>query len=402
MAKVFESEVVTIRRRVAILAFGLLVLTVNLLAVLAQYSHVGVVPTWFTTLCTWVLLVPMFLSSRNAWPIRRTTRLLADGQGIWLDGKLSIPRESITSGHVVPGVEPIVRILRGFRMGLDIRVGTPEDVPKLIDALGLGVSVTTARFGAIYGGMRRAWIWAGISTAVTCVLPVLLVMLGLPPVVWAGVLAGAFACVVGAGVRSRATIVVGADGLLISRVGTKEFIAYGELVSVTRGDGDVTISRRARPPLRLGLPSRRYSGREYQGDALVQRIEEARAACAGGDPGARVAALVARGGRSPRAWLEAIHALLRDPGYREAVLLPEHMWSLVEDPSGDASTRAGAAAALTSSLDDEGRGRLRIAAQACAAPRLRVAFETAADAEAEAGALEEALACLVRDQPLTS
>jgi predicted transcriptional regulator len=55
------------------------------------------------------------------------------------------------------------------------------------------------------------------------------------------------------------------------------------------------------------------------------------------------------------------------------------VWRVVEDPGVAPSDRAAAAVALGARLDDADRSRLRRIAEACAAPRLRVALETIAD-----------------------
>ena len=52
---------------------------------------------------------------------------------------------------------------------------------------------------------------------------------------------------------------------------------------------------------------------------------------------------------------------------------------MIESPSLDPSHRAAAAVALRDQLDDEGKRRLRVAADACASPKVRVALEAAAE-----------------------
>jgi hypothetical protein len=62
----------------------------------------------------------------------------------------------------------------------------------------------------------------------------------------------------------------------------------------------------------------------------------------------------------------------------------EMLWEVVEDPAVDSTARAGAAMMLRRTLDDGGRARLRVAAGACASPRLRVALDAVADGGDEA------------------
>jgi hypothetical protein len=80
------------------------------------------------------------------------------------------------------------------------------------------------------------------------------------------------------------------------------------------------------------------------------------------------------------------------PGYRRAAVPSASLWQIVEDPTAEPPIRAGAAVALVQALDEPGRQRLRVAAQACAAPKLRVALELVAEeAELDESRLEDAL-----------
>jgi hypothetical protein len=57
------------------------------------------------------------------------------------------------------------------------------------------------------------------------------------------------------------------------------------------------------------------------------------------------------------------------------------LWRVAEDAFASADARAGAAMALRAALDDHGRTRLRVAADACATPELRAALEAIASDE---------------------
>jgi hypothetical protein len=63
---------------------------------------------------------------------------------------------------------------------------------------------------------------------------------------------------------------------------------------------------------------------------------------------------------------------------RAAPVMLDDLWRVLRDPSEAPTTRAGAAAALGFVLDDEGREKLRVAADAVAMPHLRVVLEAAA------------------------
>jgi hypothetical protein len=92
-------------------------------------------------------------------------------------------------------------------------------------------------------------------------------------------------------------------------------------------------------------------------------------------------------------WLARLRAFGHEDagGFRDPKIPPERLWRIVEDPSAPASARAGAAVALRAKLDDDGRTRIRVAADATAAPKLRVALESTAaeDDQAVRDALDE-------------
>ena len=61
-------------------------------------------------------------------------------------------------------------------------------------------------------------------------------------------------------------------------------------------------------------------------------------------------------------------------------MLPkERLWRIATNPTETDELRIGASLTLRSSLDEEGRARLRAAAEASVSPRVRVVLETAAD-----------------------
>ena len=64
-------------------------------------------------------------------------------------------------------------------------------------------------------------------------------------------------------------------------------------------------------------------------------------------------------------------------GYRAATVPTETLWSVALDPAAKEELRIGASLALRGALDDDGRERLRVAAEASASPRLRVVLEAA-------------------------
>ena len=73
-------------------------------------------------------------------------------------------------------------------------------------------------------------------------------------------------------------------------------------------------------------------------------------------------------------------AILREGSYRDrAMPAIEELWKMVEDPACAPDRRVAAATTLRGALDDDGRTRLRVAAEATAAPRVRIALTAAAE-----------------------
>jgi hypothetical protein len=189
---------------------------------------------------------------------------------------------------------------------------------------------------------------------------------------------------------------VGSDGVLLRRhVGGQRFFAYGSMESaVAAGPNTMILTVRSGEVIRLTIGA--WSDRSQLRDALVERIEEARATFAQ-DHGIETSeALVAPGGRDLERWLKEIRALANARDYRETRLDEERLWRVVDDATARPATRAGAAIAL-STLDEPSRMRLRVAAEACAEPKLRVALTRVAEGASDVE-LEEALAPLLESK----
>jgi siroheme synthase (precorrin-2 oxidase/ferrochelatase) len=72
--------------------------------------------------------------------------------------------------------------------------------------------------------------------------------------------------------------------------------------------------------------------------------------------------------------------------YRVATLTRERLWALVEGPEIAALARKAAAEALVQSSDEPERARLRVAAERCAEPEVRIALRAMAEEAEEAEA----------------
>jgi hypothetical protein len=111
-------------------------------------------------------------------------------------------------------------------------------------------------------------------------------------------------------------------------------------------------------------------------------------------------AMVERQGRSADDWLLRLRTIGEGANVtqRRAFVDSERLWRIVESPALDAAARAGAAIALSTRLDGEGKRRLRIASEATVHPQLRIAFESAAEADEQRmlAALDEVACDAVR------
>jgi hypothetical protein len=97
--------------------------------------------------------------------------------------------------------------------------------------------------------------------------------------------------------------------------------------------------------------------------------------------------------KTTREWIaELVRASEGTVPFRSPAIPHDALWEIIEDASAPVLARAAAAIVLRDQLSDEGRARLRVTAEACAAPKLRVALETVAtDDHADAAQLLESL-----------
>jgi hypothetical protein len=120
--------------------------------------------------------------------------------------------------------------------------------------------------------------------------------------------------------------------------------------------------------------------------AAKQRWSRARSPVAG------LASLESTGARIGD-WLASVRALAAaDDDYRKATLGRDQLLELLEDGAARAEHRVGAAMLLAAREGVEARQRIRIAADATANPKLRVALTSIAEDAVEEDAIESAIA----------
>jgi hypothetical protein len=383
-ARPFEAQGEVTRRRWSLVA-GAIVLYLASIALLALGA-----PRWGPAVEQLLALVLFIAFANNAYPLRQSGRLAAAATGLSLDGRTVVRRDQIATAFRTSDAEPFVRIVRRNGRSLDVKLADDGQVEALLDALGLGVGLSTATFRATLGGRRTFLAMVAAIVAAGALSGGLAGVVGyhdpiLAPMFTFVVLV-AMASLVSA--RVNAQVDVGSDGVLLRRRGGSRFLPYRVLESIAAERGSVVLRLATGERVLLRLHDAEGAAR----DALVARVEEALSAFRAGSGPESAEALVAPGGRPVDRWLREVRAIAKARDYREARLDADRLWRLLLDSTASPATRAGAAIAV--SHDEAARARLRVAAEACVEPRLRVALDRVAQGAGDAE-LEEALTQLL-------
>lgn len=184
------------------------------------------------------------------------------------------------------------------------------------------------------------------------------------------------------------TLQVGADGIVVRWLGTRRYVPFTDVASVDE------LKRFGTTALRFTLRDGRtfdVVGAAPKDDPALARIREAMKVEAAVAPTSH-ALLLERGSRTPRAWLDHLRALGTGAAatLRSADVDLDALWTVVDDPKAKTSLRIAAAVALAGRAEEGVVERLRVATEASASPRLRVAIDAAG--KGDDAALEAALA----------
>lgn len=358
-----------------------------------------------------VFIVGLLLGFASIWrnlrPRRRRAEVHADADGIRVGGALAVPRARIADGFFQPrpardqkkasSIGSSVRFVDKYRRVVFEAEASEDEALALLRALGLDPGSKRVEFNGsspLFATFARNMAFVFLSMFGMFVASFALTAMGLRADVFPFL--GLPAWFLLGMLPSK--ISVGIDGVHERWLWWKRFVPMSSIMAVERIEerqiklrlrdgGEHTLFTSMRRNNRIRNP---YT--KAHGDAIQARITEARAAFYERTPAADVSALVAKGERTHAEWLAALTKLREaEGGYREAVVRDDDLWRVVEDPSASADARGGAAMLLRRSLDDEGKARVRVAAEATASPKLRVALDAAAGETDEtlASALEE-------------
>jgi hypothetical protein len=184
-------------------------------------------------------------------------------------------------------------------------------------------------------------------------------------------------------------IQIGADGVVVQGAFRKRFIPHADIVRAKpRTDFGVSLDRFVDIELRTGRKVEFPAGSEAEAQAVCDRIHAARTATQEQDR-ARLLDVLARGGRPVPDWRRALESVLSTTGYRSAGHDVEEVMRIVEDATAPLEQRVAAALAARAHGGETVQKRIRVAAEACVEPRVRVALEHASAGELDDAALAE-------------
>lgn len=327
-----------------------------------------------------------------------------DADGVWLGGKLLVPRAALREGRSRTGDgargdrerHEAWAELRGPLVTVRVHTDDWTEAEQALDPLGFSARRARAAYLFLPRTLDRRTAIVFATIAVGAVV-------GRALGVGASRFSGALSAVVLAAtlasfrlLRSSACMVtVGTDGLALQEHGKRRFFPWSDVEALHAHDAAVSFRLRSGESFTL-IPYAR-SGRSAMARDFVRRAEAARKAGPATLEGAAkgtAAALLARGGRTTREWIAALRALgdARE-GYRSVGVPRERLVALVKDGTARIVDRVAAAVALRGVLEDEERERLRVAADTSASQELGARIRVVLDAEDDvlvARALEDA------------
>lgn len=188
---------------------------------------------------------------------------------------------------------------------------------------------------------------------------------------------------------STPDVTVGLDGILVRTLFGARFFSFEGVIEATALPNGVALHHADGSRDRLLFYRLATARRLRDRDAIISLVKDALSEARVIDE-PRPPDALARRGRPIAAWREAIAAVARG-GYRDLGLSPEALDQTVSSAASSAEARIAAAIALSTTGEDGAKDRIRVAADACADPKVRVSLERIADGADADHVIEAAL-----------
>lgn len=367
----FEADVPIAKRGIDWRLLAILAMVASVVSV-ALNAHLRLIPVMTFAALAVFLVVSTFKMAKK--PSKERRRVAGDATGLKVDGGVAMRHAEIATAYRVPtdeGLHAVHLEGRFMRRGCIVYLDTQAEAVALLASLELDASMSRARFRALPPWAKRLRTLAIVLTAMPYVFTN--VIRFIPG--WGLMILGALYALILLPTILPQRVDIGHDGLFLRWLGNKRFIPFSKIdvVSSTKVGVDLFLRDERHVEIRL---TQKDGTADKQVRALLARIEqglEAHRTLGRADE----EAFLARGARDVSTWLADMRALGRGEGggYRANAIPRERLWAVVENAAADASAREGAALALSTSLDDEERARLRVLALGTASPRVRVALE---------------------------
>lgn len=316
--------------------------------------------------------------------------------------ELRIPRASVVAGWIEEaGAHPTVILQTDAGTTIYARVDAAATAERLLQEIGVApaqraILMLVGLPRELGGTGQRAFkmLLLGFCGLIMAVLGLAMLVGGLAVLAREldravpSILVGALTVALGVWCLSRAlvraapwSIRIGTDGLVLKRL-RRRFLSFHKLKAAEAIGSEIALDRADEEPLRILTSS------PEEAAAVVARILHAKAAGERGSEAGRLTVLD-RAGRSLDEWRQELASLVRPGAYRERRVSPADLAEVVEDARAPICRRVAAAVALAGS-EESVRRRARVAVDACAEPRLRVALDKALEGEIDEELLAEA------------
>jgi hypothetical protein len=412
MGEAFEGQVVheTPNRIASAIRYAWLGVTTALIPVYAfGFQHLPesvLLPISVAWLPLSFVMIPVMRHFAKT-PERRSAKVRIDDKGIHIDEKVIVHRRHLRSGATHTATNGDVRVVLRHRHNVASSFGVTPVVVFIADhgvqadamLAAAGVDLERQAFRATFLRPQAVWqVLLGVAIYVALSMAAFKVfwrffsfnfdtfnpILATTPVLVAGAIAFAVYALI-----ARTVVTVGNDGIEVRRMFRKTFVGLDEIrevraekkaLIITRTTGE-RISLAHAAPIIEPVGNFGASDIAMERGLLADRIADAlRSHKRRSQSGSALVAL-GRAERSPDEWFASLRAIGAGASdYRTRVIPVEELRRVVTDTTATSDVRVGAAIALRVADQAGAAERIRIAADATAAPDLRTLLKDIADA----------------------